>query len=93
MDMLIEDCLDAVEQRVPLREEVAVGGVTVVVVELGVAEDVDALIEGVIKIARSFQYALAGIPDAELGEFLAVVSVDRAVRHRGRLEIKTASKS
>jgi hypothetical protein len=24
---------------------------------------------------------------------LAVVSVDRAVRHRGRLEIKTASKS
>lgn len=73
--MLVKNLVHAIEQIVPLRERIAVCRVTVTGVETGVAENVDAFVERVLEVAQSFEDALPGVPDAELGEFAAVISV------------------
>ncbi len=57
------------------------------IIEAGVAENVDAVVEGIFEIAGAFEDAFAGVPDAEFGGLAVVVGVGGVVGHGWVLEV------
>lgn len=81
VDVLVENTLDLLENRYPFRYDDPVRRMLAVLEQRRIPEDVDALVEGVLKITLPFQYTFSSIPDRELRELATIVGVYVLLSH------------